>query len=213
MKMTRLPCLLIAAGMFVAVFGIQAHATQPSIYRYQGLGAAAYYYAVDESGCVATYVFVEFGETTSGTPPNQIQEPMLAYMYINQWDMCNYSSKSANTNPPVLLPEGAVSIDPSLKAASLNAAIPLIDYSTNTTFTANVSITWTATGLVQRSNRHDHNKTEWGFFDSNIRSLSRDATVSGNIIVDGINLTSSPWAGPAWIEQESQGSISILRKP
>jgi hypothetical protein len=213
MERKCLRIVLIVLGMFVAASAIAAQAKAPNIYRFSGLGAGAYFFNVDESGCIFTNIFVEFGRQASGSPRKPSQQPALAYMYIVRWDMCSGAYMSAQTNPPPILPEGAVQVAPSLKSASLNAPFELLDDSTGSTFTADVSITWTATGVFQRSNNHDHYKAEWGFFNANTRSISRDASVVGSVLVDGVNLTSSPWTGPAWIEEEIEGSILIFKKP
>ena len=213
MKSKCLRIVLIVLAMFMAASPSAGQAKAPNIYRFGGLGAGAYSSDVDESGCIFTNIFVEFGQQATGSPPKPSQQLALAYMYIVRWDMCSGAYMSAQTNPPPILPEGAVQVAPSLKSASLNAPFELLDDSTGNTFTADVSITWTATGVFQRSNNHDHYKAEWGFFNANTRSISRDASVVGSVLVDGSNLTSSPWTGTAWIEKQIEGSIMIFKKP
>ncbi len=211
MRRTRFPIKVIVFGMLVAAFAIAAQAKAPDIYRFSGLGAGAYFSGVDESGCMLTDVFVEFGQQASGTPPKPSQQPPLAYMYIIRYDMCSGAYTSAQTNPPPTLPVGAAQVASSLKSASLNATFELRDDSTGSTFPVDVSITWTATGVFQRQTSHDHYKTEWGVYHANTRSIARDASVVGSVLVDGVNLTSAPWTGQAWIEKEITGSISIFK--
>ena len=120
---------------------------------------------------------------------------------------------SAQTNPPALLPEEVVRVAPALKSASLNASgVELVDSNTDSHFFVDVNVVWTATGEpATRTNSHSHYGSGYAISNANERSVSRNATASGSVLLYGINLTSSPWSGPAWIEQDIRGSIVILK--
>ena len=213
MERKCLRIVVIVLGMFVAASANAAHAQAPAIYRYSGHGAAAYFSSVDESGCIFTNIFVQFGESTAGNPPRPSQQPTLVYMHIIRWDMCSGAYMSAQTNPPALLAEGAVQVAPSLKSASLNARVELLDDSTGSPFTAVISIIWTATDeLPTRTIDHAHYLSPFAFNNANTRSVSRTADAGGSVLVEGVNLSPSS-ASQAWIEHEIRGSILIFKKP
>ena len=201
----NLPLLVLCVTAMSA-----AHATAPDIYHSKGLVAGAYYSSVDVSGCVNTYAFVEVGLEATGTAPKPGQQPALAYMYVITYDQCSGAYSNAVTNSPVLLPVGAVQFAPSLKSASLNATIPLVDDSGNTHI-ADVNITWAATGTVERQTYHDHYKAQAGIYEAYDRGLTQDCAVTGSIVVDGANVTLPTGWGQAWIGQDVEGYVRVLK--
>ncbi len=204
--------IVMVCGILLVASAIAAQAQKATVYRYSGHGAAAYFSDVNTSGCM-TDIFVEFGETSSGSPPKPTQQPTLLYMYIIRSDACDGGSIYAQTDPPALLPEGAVRVSPALKSASLNASgVELIDSNTNSPFFADVNVAWTATGEgATRTNSHSHYGSGYAISNSSDRSVSRNAIANGSVLLDGINFASSPWTGPAWVEQDIRGSIVILK--
>lgn len=213
MKKRWLPIFSIVSAILVMASATSAYAQAATVYRYSGQGAAAYFSSVDELGCKYTNIFVQFGEATAGNPPKPSEQPTLAYMYISQWNACTGESLSAQTDPPAVLPKEAVQVAPHLQSASLNATVNLFDYNNNITFPADVSVSWTATGerptrIVDRV----HYLSPLGFNHAYTKSLGRPANAIGSVLVEGVNLTPSPW-GEAWIEQEVRGSILIIKKP
>lgn len=201
----------VVLGLLASI-AAPARAAAPVVYRLTGDGAGAYYSSVDQSGCIYTNIFAEFSEEASGSLPKLTAQPTQVYMYIMQWDACqSLYLRWGVTNTPATLPQGAVQLAPSLMSATLNATIELVDVNTSLPFNADVSITWQASGPFERSNHHDRSVGKWGIIDSKSKSISRDAIATGSVIVDGVNLTPSPWSGEAWVEQQIQGSITIFK--
>jgi hypothetical protein len=207
-------CFLFTLTVLSAFFAVSTPAQAATVYHITDLGAGVYFSNLDETGCVWTNVFVEFGEGTNGSPPHPSPQPTLAYMYVTQWDWCQGQYLIyAQTNPPATLPEGAAQVATNLKSASLNARVELVDIDTGSPVTtADVSLNWTATKeSPTRSNNHTHFQSPAGIANVHTRSVSQSADASGSVLVEGVNVTPSP--GEGCIESQMDGLVQIYRKP
>lgn len=212
MKITRLAIRnLLLVTCTSAMLGA-AYAKAPDIYRYRGQDAGAYYYYVDGWGCEIRYAFIQFWQEASGSPPKLSGQPAFAFVEVVVSDVCSGTYLYGATSPGgVSLPEGAMQISANSKSASLNATFDLADSDSGSAFTANVSIVWTATGEVQRQTHHDNRKSESEILHVYTRGVGRDSVISGSIVIDGVNISSSVGWGPAWIDQEVEGIITISK--
>ena len=213
MKTTRLAIYILLPIMWVTAMLSTADAKAPDIHRYRGQDAFADYYNIDSTGCEVGWAQVEIWQESSETPLKLSEQTAFVFMDVGVSDICRGLSFSRATPAGgVPLPVGAAQI--SAKSASLNATLDLIDpdYPDSAIVsTANVSIVWAAAGEVQRQTHQNFRKTQSEILHVYTRGVSRDSNVSGSIIVDGINITDSVGWGPAWIEQQVQGVITILK--
>lgn len=172
------------AGAVLTVLSLSLPAVAATTIRYQFKGQSAYanFYQYDE--CNSTYVSVSTftSRTKDGTGAPTAQMGADLYYYSNNYCTGTYASGYGSS------PNANFTIDNQLNSAILNGTFLTYDYSSNTTKTASVALTWTGVGDTFRGRSHSH--YQGPDYMSHYRSVgsSRDAQVSGSVTVDGINL-------------------------
>jgi len=195
------------AGTVLTVLSLSlpAFAATSNKFQVKGQTADAYFYQSDECNYTSVGIFASdnVAKSSSGTPTPQ----KGAYIYYSNYNFCNGQGSSGDG----FAPDVTFTSDNSLKSATLNGTVSLNDYSSGTTKTVDVSLTWTGTGDTFRGNSHSHNHGP--SFTSNYRYVGayRQAQVSGNVTLDGKNLISG-LSSYASLNSTNSGSVEIVRK-
>jgi len=84
----RFALLGILAGFLSTVLPPSPIWARSEVVRLQGQGASAHFFSVDSSGCIATDVFVQFGQFATSSPPKETDEIRVATTFISQFDYC-----------------------------------------------------------------------------------------------------------------------------
>src|SRR6266700_4523633 len=133
------PCTLKAAGQTVHM-------------QFKGLAADADFDTLDPSGCIETMVTLI---AVNGSI-KQDGGPVAAssvFVFISQANNCT-QTQLILADEGVPLSPGALTIDSSLKAATLKATVNVTDLVSNTSLPVAISLTWTGSG--QLANFEDH---------------------------------------------------------
>jgi hypothetical protein len=83
----------IRLALLFLLFGVTQNLLHPSpawavsdVIHLRGQGASASFFSFDPSGCIATDVYVQFGEIATKNPPAQASDVLVATMFISQFD-------------------------------------------------------------------------------------------------------------------------------
>ncbi len=195
------------AGVVLTILSLSLPAVASTTNKFQvkGQTANAYFYQSDDCNYTSVGVFASDNVTKNspGAPTSQ----KGAYLYYSNYNFCNGESSYGDGFSPNV----TFSSNNSLNSATLNGAIAINDYSSGTTKTVDVALTWTGTGDTYRGNSHSHNQGPG--FTSNYRYVGsyRDAQVSGSVTLDGKNLIAN-LTSYASLNSSNSGSIEIVRK-
>ena len=153
-------------------------------FKFSGLTADANFGGFDSTGCVFTAAFVSATNgrnLMSGGP----QLSSSVFVAVSQFDVCSLtdlleSSGFAN------LPAGALQLDKGLNSGSLNTAVQVLDFVTNSPFNVDISLSWTGTGAISATRNHMSVREPGLRINDTITGDSRQAATSGSITGMGI---------------------------
>jgi hypothetical protein len=200
-----LACLLFAAWATGSAWA------GSQLIQLQGQGASASFLSVDASGCIATDVFVQFGDSSTKSPSESVAEVVMASMFISQFDSCTgVQLLLAFPQGDIPISSEAAQISKKLDFALLTASVNLIDTISGQEISPEVNLTWTATSdPPSRTNSHFHFLGSRFILNSNSQSFSRAALVKGSVLLNSINITPQPTQGT--LESARAGQIQIFR--
>jgi hypothetical protein len=180
------------------------------VFKLQGQGASAHFFSGDPSGCIATDVFVQFGQIATSSPPKEMDEIWVATMFISQFNYCT------GTQLLLAFPQGeiplstqAAQVSKKLDSASLSTRLELLDVVSGQIISPEVELTWTATkDPPNRAHSHFHFHGSGFVANSRSQSISRTAQVNGSVLLNSINITPQPTMG--MLESARSGEVSIF---
>jgi hypothetical protein len=74
----RFALLCILAGFLSTVLHPSPMWARSNVVKLQGQGASALFFSGDSSGCIATDVFVQFGQFATSSPPKETDDVWIA---------------------------------------------------------------------------------------------------------------------------------------
>ncbi|AFZ24830.1 hypothetical protein Cylst_2626 [Cylindrospermum stagnale PCC 7417] len=194
----------IIASLTLLSLTAPAFAATTNQYKFKGESASASFSQYD--GCNSTYVNVYAFDNVTKEAPGAPTSQKEAYLYYSNYNYCtgvgSYGDGSSK--------DATFTIGNSLQSASLSGTFTLYDYSTAVNKTAAVNLSWAGTGDTFRGNSHSHYQGPG--YQSKYRSVGayRDASVTGTVYVDGINLIANlPSFGS--LSSNSGGSLTITK--
>ena len=186
--------LLVILTLALATFSQYSAASAGGVFKSRGKGASAIFSSVDASGCVFTDVFVNPNEGFFQAPPGPGGTSSGVLLAISQYDAC--------AGVQLLAAEGFAPLgDPdfqvfgNLESATLNATVNVFDFVTGTSFDVFVSLTWTATGPVNRQSSHSHFDSPGCKVNSRFIGSFRGAVATGSVSDGSTNYTPEPSLG------------------
>jgi hypothetical protein len=195
----------IIASLTLLSLTAPAMAVTTEQFQFRGDSAFASFSQFD--GCISTFVNVDAFNNVSKSAPGAPSEEKGAFLSYSIFNFCTgigYSGFGSTKDVNL-------TINNSLQSASLSGNIPVFDFSTGTNKTATVNLNWTATGDASRS------KSQNSFQSPNFRSISRsvgttrEASVTGNVVLDGTDLTTN-LSSFGSLNSSNNGSIIFSRK-
>jgi hypothetical protein len=198
---------LLPASLLCAALAFPCRsAAMTSHFKFTGLSATASFDSFDVTGCVETSVFLQAFNNrirTVGRP----ETTASVFVSMFQADNCT-STILVSASGFAELPAGALQIKRNLNSATLNTSVDVFDFVSSTTFTVDLSMTWTATGAVTVSKFHSIFRAP-GFMDNFMfTGESRPAAASGSTTGLGMNFTPNP-AVFAELDLVKNGDVTI----
>jgi hypothetical protein len=207
----RISIFLVVIGLALSVWTVPA-AARPEIHRFifQGMFANAAFSSVDETGCVATDVFVGGmdGNIKMDGQPDATSE---AFVDLLRFDLCTGEQLLAASGFTTLPPDELV-IDPALSQATLDTTLVVEDFVSGDTFRVDVSITWTASGEASSQKGISYFKSPDGRIFSFFMGTFLNADASGSVTAMDTNFTPEPSIF-AQLANAINGDVSIIPGP
>lgn len=194
----------IVASLTLLSLTAPAFAAPTVQYQFRGETASAYFSQSD--GCNSAYVDVYSFDNVTKDAPGAPTSQKEAYLYYSNYNYCTgVGSYGAGSSK-----DATFTIGNSLQSASLSGTFALFDYSTAVNRTAAVDLSWVATGDTYRGNSHYHYQGSGYRAISRSVGSSRDASVTGTVNVDGINLIAN-LPSFATLSSSNNGFLNITR--
>jgi hypothetical protein len=203
-----LAALALAVVLAVAIAATPAaHAVDRAHGLYRGHSAAATFTSTD-GACLTTEVFV-FGlmsriQWQPGTP----YEDTNLWVQVTQDDTCTGQRTIYAFG---YLSWAAVTVEPSLRAATVQGSVQAYDWVSFSWLTLDVDVTWAATGARVREGSHEvvHGSdgvTYVAFYHST--GTHQPATAAGQVTLGGVNLTPTA-TGEAELLATREGELFV----
>jgi hypothetical protein len=174
-------------------------------FRARDLLASAFFDSVDPSGCIVTSASITGSETVTHQifMGEQIKSkgPGVG-MFATQINFCTGEvlfDILAGTGTGVTFEAAS-----NLTEATLSATFSDVNFATGEEVLISVTMTWVGTGAISKTRTKGGSKEEGVTFQ--FKGTSRDATASGTLLVDGVNLTPGP-ASSAQIANTSDHTV------
>lgn len=177
--------VLIIITLALASFGQSTTASAAEVIKGKTMTVDANLSSVDDSGCVVTQMFVYAFDSLSKNPPGPGEKSSFVYLSMQQFDIC--------TNFGLLYAEGSAWLDDDALVisgkqdqATLDATISMFEWYSQTSWEADIDLTWIGTGALIREKHHD----QYVFPGCQIRNrwtgLSREFVESSGTISNGL---------------------------
>lgn len=168
--------------MTVLSLSLPVVAATTTRYQFKGQNASASFYQYDECNSKSVYVsaFTSRTKDDPGSPTQQMGADLSYYNY-NRCTGTTFSGYGSS-------PNAKFTIDNQLNSATLTGTFTVYDYPSNNTKTAEVNLTLTGTGFASKGKSSYVYQTPTSVTHYRSTGESRDAEVSGSIILDGTNL-------------------------
>lgn len=196
--------LTIGAGIALLVFALPATATT-EIYRFHGERAYAWFSKTD--GCVNTYVEIQ-GYAKIGR--NGLKEPEQSSVWI-EYGFHNTCTEEFWRGKAISSNVKFQAASP-LKSATLNGNMMVYDPSTNSNKMISLDLQWTGTGNIIHVNSREREPDDPPYaLIYRYVGTYRDATISGNVWLDGNSLIEGSSYGLANLSYTNSGTIEVQR--
>jgi hypothetical protein len=146
--------------------------------HFKGFTAEASYSNVDQTTCasgVYTYYSVYATDNVVTNPSNAASGPLVSVFY-GTWNNCSSTYSSYGATVPA-----AIQTTGELGSASLQATVPLHDWSNNPGPTLTVNLTWTGFGPLSTTVEDMTTRTGDSVFKSRFTGTNRMAQATGTI--------------------------------
>lgn len=156
--------------------------------QFSGRTAVAVFDSIDmsNSGCTDTSAWIFASDGTSRNPGFATNSASSVDVFINKVDCYTGTPSFAYIGH---LDNVNLAIDSTLNSATLTAAVPVRDEAQSSlpTYTANISLTWAATGAATPANSHTHDHAGNTITINIVRGDSQPATATGSITVNSLD--------------------------
>lgn len=197
----------VIAGAVLSVLSLSlpAIAATTDQYRLRGESASASFYTYDDCGSTNVYVsaYNNITKERPGAPTSQMSADIsyYSYNYCTGTYLSGYGS-SSNAN---------FTIDNQLNSAALRGTFTVYDYSSQTTKTAEVDLTWTGVGEKSSGKSNYTYQTPTVVYRSRYNGDSRDAQVAGTVTLDGTNLIAN-LSSYGYLSSFRSGTLERIRR-
>lgn len=160
--------------------------------KFKGLTADAAFFSSDPSGCVTTSAFVTAtnGRTAMLGRPEASSSVSVS---LSQFNGCT-GMDLLEAFGFATLPEGAFLINKKLTSATLTTSVEVSDFISSTTFTVDISLSWSGSGALSASKDHFLLRQPGLTVNLTAFSTSRQATASGSMAGNGTDFSPFPSA-------------------
>lgn len=188
------------------------------IYRVAGQGAAAglfsYSYDPDTGLTTMADMHIQVGQIDAKQPPQYREDLLLAsvYYWVDECDAeWNCSSQNLYSGEVELSPDAVVF---SRDAVTLEVTLDLYEgWEGDDPVPLQINLTWDARGVHPfRTNGHYHILSEWEVSNRHSTYLSRDARITGTLVLEGKDLLSEGYEAAGVIESGREGYVRIARR-
>jgi hypothetical protein len=208
MTLRRTTGLMLAITLLV--FLLPFAATAGSTTHFKGKTVNAAFFSVDESGCIATdvYVFASAVRSTS-TKPKSGDEYSAADIYISRYDFCTDTSLESASGS-AFVDGSALQVSNKLTSATLTTSIEVFDYVSGDAFTVEIDLDWAATGQCSQQN------SKYTFTSPGFKIMERfngtfcAAVAAGTIVSGATNYAAEP-SSYADIVSARSGSLTVSK--
>jgi hypothetical protein len=178
--------VFIALALLALPLGQTASAGAP-----KQQGAAAFFNQWDESGCVETYIMLDFFNQEWKAPdPYKITHTAIL---AGQRDHCQGVQLLSGFILGIS-PGTSFKIDPSLKKASVTVDSQIYDLMSNRMVEIKAELQWTGYGSRRQEVRNEKYHNGTCIYFNKTKEATRSATVSGWVILDGQPVQDISWA-------------------
>ena len=173
---------------------------------FKGQFVRALFDRIDASGCIQTFVdvFAIDRKDKIDGPPAVTSEAVVFIDVVDQCAPARLVSAIGSAIPDDFVMQ-------SLDSATLDTSIEMFDFVSGTTFTVDVSVTWTGVGDPSRT--QDHSQTHSPGFKLISRSdgTFRDSTAGGTVSDGTTNFTPNP-AFAASLAEVKSGEVTVVKQ-
>jgi hypothetical protein len=173
--------------------------------HFRDLGADAYFYSTDPSGCVVTEVNLLSTQHYFQSPPGPGAEGPFVSLQVFQYNVCTGEqliSASGGTQA------ANIQVDRKLNWAALSATVNVWEDVSQTYQDIYLDLTWTATGPSVHLNDHFHFKSPGCHLMARSNGIYRPATASGSVSNGITNFTPDASSG-ASIYTTKSGNLTV----
>ena len=206
--MKRYVCLIgLAAILVLGLVPVAVHA-ETVTYNFRGHAASAEFETTE--GCISTVTNIFVYEHQFHFPPGPAPEGSPGIeVFIYRYNICGEISYLSSASARVDLQQGAFSPSAELQGATLNATVEVED-DTGNRFPVAIDLTWSGVGEVSRTINHENAGSlgTRGIWRS--KGCIRDATATGSVVLETVNVTPSPSLKGALMDTQS-GIVIIER--
>jgi hypothetical protein len=181
MKRISMSYLGVLLALIMVAFTLPAAALTEK-FKFTGEQATASFDSTN--GCIEDFVFVSGGEDS--------QSGIFVLIEYTQSDNCTQTVLMNGFGFAGGLPKSAVQISPNLDSVELNTSITVFDTALNANVPVTFSLTWTGTGNLSPETSHFFSHTPGSTIIGHASGRDRPAQASGNVTVNGANLTPEP---------------------
>jgi len=212
--------LLLAMVVFATWFGVtygggmsvsaspfkspQPPPKQMTKFKIVGDNAYADFYST--GNCVSGSVTAWAGESVTKEGPGKPAATSSAAIEVFGYNACTgsfiYGYGSTNLSPNDFKVQG------NLQSPTLNAVVPVCCDQNGASYPATVNLTWTGTGAIGKSKTSYTSKSPGCKNSYSSEGSGRNATMSGNITVQGTTFTPQP-GSYAVINSSKEGAMTI----
>lgn len=200
--------LLVILALLVLMLPFSAAAGSTT--HFKGKNVRAGFFSVDESGCIATDVFVFAGTTRfMSTKPKSGDEFSAVDVFISRYDFCTDTFLQA-AHGSTFVDGDELQISNKLTSATLTTTVEMFDEVSGDTFTVDVDLDWAATGECS-TQKFKSTFTMPGFkFTQHFNGTFCFAVATGTITDGATNYASEP-SGFAEIASARSGSLTVSK--
>lgn len=207
-SMRRAGLLLSTLLFIVAITSLPTTTSAAELSKLKGSSADYYFNGFD--GCVYTDVFVLVNGVQTHNPPAAPTVETRVWVGINQLDFCagEFGELTMTGWGDASLQNGEFQATSKLSSASLDTTVDFFDTVSSTSFPIDVSLSWTGTGDLQRSQLHLRDRFGLSLFILRSSGTSRSATVTGTVSDDVTTFNSGPsYHESGILRQTKEGTV------
>jgi len=159
-------------------------------FSFKGQGADAFFRSVDSSGCIETFVIVLAIDGKSKIDSQPPTSDGNGNIIIDVVDVCAGASLVSAFSFATFAPDAFVA--QKADSATLDRSFEMFDFVSGTSFTVDVSLTWTGVGDPFRFKSRTQVRTPTFMLNHHGDGTNREATASGTVFDGTTNFTPDP---------------------